>query len=237
MKRVLVIEGDGYNRRYMGQVIERLGYLSLLRGDVESGLRLLRLDMQDAVICGDRLGENDSIQLCRTIKNDPKFRKLPVHIVSSQTDEFFRSAAIAAGAYSVMMWPLSIRSFFKNLEGSLFENRRRHLRSIMNFPVMVTPEYHTVRQAPQRLETHDFGVGGMYIKTPDPFPRGDPVNMRFSLPSSGSKVIMNGVVARTNIQRENNIPPGMGIMFQGINDDHRSLFSVFVERFLARGTF
>lgn len=237
MKRVLVIDGDGYNRRYMGQIIERLGYRSMLRADVESGLRLLRLDIQDAVICGDIPGEKDPIQLCRTIKSDVRFRELPVHIVSRKTGEDFRAAAIAAGAHSVMMWPLSIRSFFNNLESSLFENRRQHLRSLMSFPVLVASGLEQVEIHPKSLETHDFGVGGMYIKTLDPFVGGTPLRVSFSLPASGLKQNLNGIVARANPQGEINVPPGMGVMFQGINDDHRSMFSVFVERYLAKGVF
>ena len=237
MKKVLVIDGDGYNRRYMGSIIERLGFTGLLRSDVESGLRLLRLNMPDTVICGDNLGQSNPVLLCRTIKADTSHGDMPVHIVSRRADEDFRLSALAVGAYSVMMWPLSVRSFFNNLEGSLYENRRQNLRSTMKLPVLVTPEGETNGKKPRSLETHDFGVGGMYVKTPNPFPRGTAVNMMFSLPAAGAKLDVDGVVARANPHGEKNTPPGMGLMFQKISEDHRSLFSVVVERYLARGVF
>jgi DNA-binding response OmpR family regulator len=105
---VVVVDDDRETRQLLREVLERSGFRVLEAG---SGLRLigmLSVDRPDLILLDVMMSWVSGFELCRSLKQNPRFRHIPVCFISGRTDAASRREGIEAGAVDYFPKPLDV---------------------------------------------------------------------------------------------------------------------------------
>lgn len=229
MKWVLVVESSEVDLEYLGRIIERLGYRLFAAKSGEEALHIMGQSLPNTLIMGERVPDYDPIELGRAIKEDPILSSPPMLLMTSNQDELFWQRARQAGFAQIVHRPMSIRKFFTSLEMCLSNNRRLCIRAPMSFPVLVK---RGLEKLP--MTTHNFGEGGMYIPTPDPFPGQSWVDVEFKLPGLRNEFSFQSQVVHTLDRDTDELPAGMGLKFMDVKPAIETVLGIYMENFLVK---
>jgi uncharacterized protein (TIGR02266 family) len=100
---------------------------------------------------------------------------------------------------------------------------RRWERADVNIAVVCRGRDEALRDFARKL-----GAGGMFIETPHPKPIGSRVELQFNLPGMDGPVELAGKVAWVR-EVERSAPGGMGIAFEGVEDQLRDQIDRLVQ--------
>ena len=81
--RILVVDDSSPHRRLLTALFGRAGHEVLTAGDGTVALELLEREKIDAIVSDVRMPKMDGFQLCRTIRQDPRWKRLPFIFYSS----------------------------------------------------------------------------------------------------------------------------------------------------------
>jgi CheY-like chemotaxis protein len=81
--RILVVDDSSPHRRLLTALFGRAGHEVVTAGDGSVALETLEHEKIDAVVSDVRMPKMDGFQLCRTIRQDPRWRRLPFIFYSS----------------------------------------------------------------------------------------------------------------------------------------------------------
>jgi uncharacterized protein (TIGR02266 family) len=106
---------------------------------------------------------------------------------------------------------------------------RKHER----IPLRMTIEYRSDDTGDHFLmeSTQNVSEGGIFIETRDPAPIGTRLEVAFTLPGSGERILAAGTVVWVNEWREEgpNPNPGMGIRWDALDEAHRVAITEIVK--------
>lgn len=229
MKWVLVVESSEIDREYLARIIDRLGYKLFSAKSGEEALHFMNQSLPNTLIMGERIPDYDPMELGRTIKEDRILSSPPMLLMTSNPDQFFHEKARQAGFNEIVTRPMSIRKFFTSLEMCLTNNRRLCIRAPMSFPVLV-------KRGIEKLSmmTHNFGEGGMYIPTADPFPGKTEVDLEFKLPGLRNDFSFRSQVAHAQERDTDEVPAGMGLQFLDMRPAIETVLGIYMENFLVK---
>jgi adenylate cyclase len=97
-RTIMVAEDDQPLRDLMEDQLGALGYLVVPVGSAEDALAALEAAVPDLVITDVHMPGRSGIELCRIMKADPRFRLVPVIVVTAVADLHARVSALGAGA-------------------------------------------------------------------------------------------------------------------------------------------
>lgn len=229
MKWVLVIESSEIDREYLGRIIDRLGYKLFSAKSGEEALHFMNQSLPNTLIMGERIPDYDPMELGHIIKEDPILSNPPMLLMTSNPDQFFHEKARQAGFSEVVQRPMSIRKFFTSLEMCLSNNRRLCIRAPMSFPVLIKRGLDKLS-----MTTHNFGEGGMYIPTADPFPGKTEVDIEFKLPGLRNDLSFRGQVVHSQERDTDEVPAGMGLKFLNMRPAIETVLGIYMENFLVK---
>jgi CheY-like chemotaxis protein len=81
--RILIVDDSSPRRRLLTALFERDGHVAITAPDGEAALALLEGTSVDAVVSDVRMPKMDGFQLCRTLRRDPRWERLPFIFYSS----------------------------------------------------------------------------------------------------------------------------------------------------------
>lgn len=229
MKWVLVIEPSEADRAYLERIIARLGYHLYSAKSGEEALHFMSQSLPNTIIVGEHLSDYDPIEFCRLIKENRILSCPPMLLMSSSTDDIYKTVARQAGFAEIVQRPMSIRNFFTKLEMCLSNNRRLCIRAPMEVPVQLT-----YGEKEQTLTTHNIGERGMYIPTVNPLPEKTGVGLQFKLPGLRTLFGVKGQIMHTQDRSTDETPAGMGLQFLDISPAIDAVLEIYMENFLAK---
>ena len=97
--KVLLAEDDSSIRRFIEVILQRAGYEVL---SAEDGLEAMKLALSneiDAIVADAMMPNLGGYDLCRMIRQNPKFKNIPFIILSGMEQEQFANAEFQADAY------------------------------------------------------------------------------------------------------------------------------------------
>ena len=106
-KRILVVDDEPELCEALKIRIEVSGYEAILAGDGEEALKKVREMEPDLVILDIMLPKMSGFKVCRMIKFDPKFRKIPVIMLTVRTGKEDKLLGIQSGAEEYITKPFS----------------------------------------------------------------------------------------------------------------------------------
>ena len=119
--KVLLAEDDSSIRRFIEVILQRAEYEVL---SAEDGLEAMKLALSneiDAVVADAMMPNLGGYDLCRMMRQNPKFKNIPFVILSGMEQEQFASAEVQADAYLMKGNNLK-ENLTKKLSELLFEN-------------------------------------------------------------------------------------------------------------------
>jgi two-component system phosphate regulon response regulator PhoB len=124
MARILVIEDEADIRQVLDYNLKSAGHEVVEAARGADGLRLLRERIPDLVLLDLMLPDMSGTEVCRTIKDSPATRTLPVVMLTASGEEIDRVVGFEIGADDYITKPFSVRELVLRIRAVL---RRREL--------------------------------------------------------------------------------------------------------------
>ncbi|MET0964355.1 MAG: response regulator [Noviherbaspirillum sp.] len=126
-RTVLVVEDEPAFARILYDLAHEMDYRCLVAHYADEGLQLAREFLPNAVLLDMRLPDRPGLSLLQDLKEDPRTRHIPVHVVSSEDRS---EAALQMGAIGYAQKPASrdeLRQVFQRLEDRYTRKLKRIL--------------------------------------------------------------------------------------------------------------
>ena len=126
---ILVAEDSADSREMMQVMLETKGYQVL---PAENGIRALEVAIRnqpDAVLLDLELPKLDGLAVTRNLRLHPKFRLVPIIIISGHDPSRYRQAALDAGCDDYLLKPISFASLDELLDRFVPRQSGRKLKS------------------------------------------------------------------------------------------------------------
>jgi putative two-component system response regulator len=105
---ILVVEDDARVREVLTEHLTGLGYSTMEVSSAERALQVVEETTPDLVLTDVHMEAISGIELCATLKRDPRFQLTPVIILTGQSDLESRVAGLAAGADDFFAKPFDL---------------------------------------------------------------------------------------------------------------------------------
>jgi CheY-like chemotaxis protein len=121
--RILIAEDFEENRVALKLILKHTGFDVIESQDGQQAIEAVRREEPDLVLMDITLPVIDGLQATREIRNDEKFKWLPIIIISAHDDDEVRRQADEAGASGYISKPVEIEELKKLIEGCLTVGR------------------------------------------------------------------------------------------------------------------
>ena len=106
--KVLIIDEDRSNRELYGQILKTSANLHLDEAEnSEAGLKKIKRSIPDIILCDLHMPGIKGLELCRTIKSDPKLNSIYLIMISSEDNEDYKVKCINEGADDFLTKPVN----------------------------------------------------------------------------------------------------------------------------------
>ncbi|WP_218508392.1 response regulator [Variovorax sp. dw_308] len=126
-RRVLVIEDEPQFAHILYDLAHELGYRCLVAHGAIDGFDLAAKFVPDAILLDMRLPDSPGVQVLQHLKDDPRTRHIPVHVVSAHDQS---EAALHMGAIGYALKPTTreqLKAVFRKLEEKLAQKVKQVL--------------------------------------------------------------------------------------------------------------
>lgn len=124
MSEILFADDDPAMREMVSQVFGSAGYRIRLAENGNDALAELRRAEPDIAVLDYRMGVPDGLEVCRTIKSDPRLEHLPVLILTGESELENRLAGFDAGADDYLAKPFDPRELLARVRAMLLLAQR-----------------------------------------------------------------------------------------------------------------
>ncbi|MBF0217747.1 MAG: response regulator, partial [Candidatus Omnitrophica bacterium] len=118
-QRVLVIEDDKNISRLVKYNLEKAGLVSETAFSGEEAFGILDKKGVDLIILDIMLPGMDGLEVCRTLKENPKFKNIPVLMLTAKGEEVDRIVGLELGADDYVVKPCSPRELVLRVKAGL----------------------------------------------------------------------------------------------------------------------
>lgn len=116
MATILVVEDDMVARRILGHTLGRAGYEILMAEDGHIALEQLGTTTVNLMVCDVNLPGMSGIQLLERLREQPKYAKLPVVMLTASQEIEDRQRAISLEVSAFLTKPTSSSDLLQILE-------------------------------------------------------------------------------------------------------------------------
>ena len=107
--RILIVDDEADLRAVLRFGLEAEGFEVLEAADGEEGLTRAREDQPHLMVLDLMLPKLDGYKVCRSLKFDDRFRRMPILILSARSGEHDRQLALSMGADAFVTKPYDMR--------------------------------------------------------------------------------------------------------------------------------
>jgi two-component system chemotaxis sensor kinase CheA len=126
-KKVLVVDDDMRNLFAMSQVLETSGMSVVSAENGQVALKLLeREDAVDIIVMDIMMPVMDGYQAIRAIRDQPRFKNMPIVALTAQAMPDDRDKCLDAGANEYLTKPIEAAELLSRMSGLLFETEPIH---------------------------------------------------------------------------------------------------------------
>lgn len=147
MARILVVEDEQDLRQVLAYNLRQAGHEPVLAPNGEEGLRLAREHKPDLVLLDLMLPDISGTEVCKSLKDHPTTRAIPVVMVTARGEEIDRVVGFELGADDYIVKPFSVRELLLRVQAILRRGRpeEREAEALLEFGCLrVDREAHRV---------------------------------------------------------------------------------------------
>jgi PleD family two-component response regulator len=174
MPTILFADDEPAIRDIVARYLESGGHRVQLASNGREVLDQVRRTMPDLVVLDYQMGEPDGFEVCRDLKNSPRFGHLPVMILTGQNALETRLAGFDAGADDYLAKPFDPRELLARITALL----RLANRGLQRNPTSGLPGGETIQQAIQRWQQRGETFAICYLDLDDFKPFGERFGFR-----------------------------------------------------------
>jgi len=115
-QRILVVEDNPLNCELLCDWLETEGFVVLTAGSLNEAFAALENQAPHAVLLDVQLGAEDGLSLAEWIRNDPRFRSLPVIAVTAHAMVTDQRRVMQAGCNACVSKPIDFKCLSRHLE-------------------------------------------------------------------------------------------------------------------------
>jgi len=116
MARILIVDDDRQSIRMLQVLLEKSMYEVIIARDGREGLEKAKTENLDLIILDVMMPEIDGIKVCRTLKFDYRYRKIPIIILSVKGQEEDLKAGKEAGADAYITKPYNATNILAKID-------------------------------------------------------------------------------------------------------------------------
>jgi DNA-binding response OmpR family regulator len=113
--RILIVDDEPDLLAVLTLGLEAEGYEVLTASDGEQGLAMARQSQPDLVLLDLMLPRMDGYKVCRALKFDERYRRIPIFILSARTGDTDRRLALELGADEYHTKPYDLRALLERI--------------------------------------------------------------------------------------------------------------------------
>src|SRR5262245_24093026 len=113
--RILIIEDDPASRELARYLLVAAGHEVLTAADGGAGARMAIVENPDLVLCDLHLPVMDGIEVVRSVKSDPRWRRVPIIALTASTMVGDREKTLAAGFDNYLSKPIAPEIFSEQI--------------------------------------------------------------------------------------------------------------------------
>lgn len=153
-KKILIIEDDSDLVKLLKYNLEKEGFKVAYTTDGSIAVAELRRDMPDLIILDLMLPGLDGLEVCRQVRRNDRFSRIPILILSARSDETDRVIGLEIGADDYVSKPFSTREVIARVRALLRRNEPEtpQRSTLQRGRVLIDPMAHTVAVAGRTVE-------------------------------------------------------------------------------------
>ncbi len=114
-KKVLIVEDDLKNQKLFRDILEKVGYETILASDGEQGVQLAQAVKPDLILMDIQLPVKDGLTATREIKGNPQISHIPVWALTAMAMKGDKELAQAAGCDDYISKPVQLSNLVEKL--------------------------------------------------------------------------------------------------------------------------
>jgi CheY-like chemotaxis protein len=212
MPSILLVDDSGMFRGAVQEVVSRTGCQTLAASGGTEALDIVRRERPQMIVVSAGMKGMTGLDLCRVLKADPAFARMPIVLVGPPGTE---EAATRAGADALLQEPLNKDAMVAAVRRFLQVMPREEARSAVEWSITFW------RDGAQHTGTiRDLSRGGFFVRTSVRQPVGARLEVSFDVPVEHG---VRNVVAEAIIVRVGREPDaGLGCRFFQLSATSRS---------------
>jgi len=123
--RILIVDDEPDLLTVLKFGLEADGFDVIQASDGEQGLALARQHVRNLIVLDLMLPRMDGYKVCRALKSDERFRRIPIFILSARSGETDRRLALELGADEVHTKPYDMKALIGRVRARLKERQGR----------------------------------------------------------------------------------------------------------------
>ncbi len=120
-RKILIVEDDLKNQKLFRDVLEEVGYETILASDGEQGVQLAQAEKPDLILMDVQLPVKDGLTATREIKENPQISHIPVWALTAMAMKGDKELVQAAGCDAYISKPVQLTNLIEKL--STYFNR------------------------------------------------------------------------------------------------------------------
>jgi len=146
---ILIVDDNPENLRVLSAVLEQEGYEVRAATNGQQALDSIAAAEPDLILLDVHLPEMNGLEVCRTIKKDPKHEDLPIIFLSALSDSFNKLQGFEAGAIDYMTKPFDAEEVKIRVKTHL--DLRARLREVKSLRQEIVQKDEVIRQLKAEL--------------------------------------------------------------------------------------
>jgi len=118
-KKILVVDDEPVIVKMLSTRLTANGYDVIQAHSGEEALKVMESNVPDLVVMDVTMPPPNGYQVCRTIKDDERFKLIPVLLLTAKTSESDKFWGMEAGADVYMTKPYNSEDLLKKIQGLL----------------------------------------------------------------------------------------------------------------------
>ncbi|HAJ57310.1 MAG TPA: DNA-binding response regulator [Candidatus Omnitrophica bacterium] len=148
-EKILVVEDEKHISKLVVYNLEKAGFEAQAVATGEEALKLLECFPFSLIVLDIMLGGMDGFEVCRTIKQDPKLKNIPIIMLTAKGEEVDRIVGLELGADDYVVKPFSPRELTLRIKAILKRGKAPESRKNVI----------TVRNLSIDIEKHRVAIG------------------------------------------------------------------------------
>ena len=105
---ILIVDDNLDVLRFLSTVLDTSGYNVRVVKNGEQALASIDISEPDLILLDVHMPEMSGFEVCRIIKKDPKYKNIPIILLTALSDSFNKILGFQAGAVDYMTKPLDV---------------------------------------------------------------------------------------------------------------------------------